>query len=398
MTGPPVITITRRELYERVWEKSVARVGRELGVWSTRLAKICERNNVPVPGYGYWSRSDADRKPLRQPLPDADCDWEITFKPSQPGPPEVEDDPRARPRLPVPRALRKPHRLIREARRALEAAWAEHGLLCAPRGCLDIQVSKKSLQRACRIMDTLIKGCEQCGWALRVPATGWSATIVNADGCDVRVRLVEALRQVPRELSETEKVWEAQCARPRKRPPYDLAPNGRLKLRIDCPDAWRYGLWHDGKRRRLEDMLDDVLASIAGMREAKLRADKARAAAEERRREQERLRLEEEERKKERLRIRMAEQARVDELVADAEAWELSRKIREYIAAWIARKEAAANAKITPGSEADKWIIWALAQADRLDPLTESPPSILDEDPNGDCAPSPAAPNQHIDQ
>jgi hypothetical protein len=31
------------------------------------------------------------------------------------------------------------------------------------------------------------------------------------------------------------------------------------------------------------------------------------------------------------------------------------------------------------GCELDEWLLWAEQQADRLDPLTESPPSILDE-------------------
>ena len=32
-------------------------------------------------------------------------------------------------------------------------------------------------------------------------------------------------------------------------------------------------------------------------------------------------------------------------------------------------------------SEFGKWLIWARAQADRLDPLVKSPPSILDTEP-----------------
>jgi hypothetical protein len=35
---------------------------------------------------------------------------------------------------------------------------------------------------------------------------------------------------------------------------------------------------------------------------------------------------------------------------------------------------------IDPDSEFAAWLEWAHQQADRLDPLAESPPSILDED------------------
>jgi hypothetical protein len=32
-----------------------------------------------------------------------------------------------------------------------------------------------------------------------------------------------------------------------------------------------------------------------------------------------------------------------------------------------------------PGGKLDDWITWACAQADRLDPMVPSPPSVLDE-------------------
>ena len=34
---------------------------------------------------------------------------------------------------------------------------------------------------------------------------------------------------------------------------------------------------------------------------------------------------------------------------------------------------------IKDGSEADQWIQWAVCQADRMDPLIENPPSVIDE-------------------
>jgi hypothetical protein len=35
--------------------------------------------------------------------------------------------------------------------------------------------------------------------------------------------------------------------------------------------------------------------------------------------------------------------------------------------------------QIAQGSEAEKWLTWASQQADRFDPLTKSPLSILDD-------------------
>ena len=42
------VSITRKQLYERVWKESLAHVGPTLGIWPTRLGKICVKNNIPL--------------------------------------------------------------------------------------------------------------------------------------------------------------------------------------------------------------------------------------------------------------------------------------------------------------------------------------------------------------
>ena len=387
MTDPATVTITRQQLYERVWVDSVAHLAPQLGVWPTRLSNLCARNRIPVPDRAYWYCSAVDRKSLRVPLPDAEQDWEISFAPSKPGPskPSVEGHDVAKTVVPE-RLPSRVHRLVREARAAIsESRYTDHGRALMPKGSLGILVSAGTAKRALRIMDTLLKACEARGWFIGATPGYRSLSIVQVQDCVLHVGIEEGLRQTPRELREWEK--SLASAYPRKREPYDLVPSGRLKLRVVCVGFWHGAEWRDGKRRRLEDMLDAVLAHLGAAPEVKMRADKARAEAEDRRREQERLRREEEERRKAAERVRLAEQTRVDELVADAEAWEQSRTVRAYIEARIAKTEAVAGAKMVPGSEADRWVVWARAQADRLDPLTESPSSILDdgtEDESGD--------------
>ena len=138
----------------------------------------------------------------------------------------------------------------------------------------------------------------------------------------------------------------------------------------------------DGTRRRLEDMLDDIMAGVEESKAAQIRHEKAQAEAAERHRVEEQLRREEEERQQEQQRKRLAEQARVDALVADAEAWDQSQKLRAYIGARVAKAQATAEASgcaIGPDSEFGKWVTWACAQADRLDPLVANVTSVSDE-------------------
>ena len=51
-----------------------------------------------------------------------------------------------------------------------------------------------------------------------------------------------------------------------------------------------------------------------------------------------------------------------------------------YIDAVI-EKHVKEHCNIKPDSEMAKWVKWANEQADRLDPLKESPPSVLDNPP-----------------
>ena len=77
MSDPAATTLSRRALYERVWERPLSAVARDLALSSNGLSKICDRLLIPYPGRGHWSKAAAGRAPERPPLP--------------PPPPGVED-------------------------------------------------------------------------------------------------------------------------------------------------------------------------------------------------------------------------------------------------------------------------------------------------------------------
>ena len=93
---------------------------------------------------------------------------------------------------------------------------------------------------------------------------------------------------------------------------------------------------------------------------------------ERRRQEEARLRAEKRERIK-------AEQAKVDLLLHEANDWKRSRELRKYIEE-KRQKQLMEGKTIETGSDFAQWLEWASQQADRLDPLAENPPSIIDED------------------
>jgi predicted Zn-dependent protease with MMP-like domain len=46
----PERTLSRKELYDLVWSTPILKVADQFGLSDRGLAKICERNQVPVPG------------------------------------------------------------------------------------------------------------------------------------------------------------------------------------------------------------------------------------------------------------------------------------------------------------------------------------------------------------
>lgn len=52
----PVIKLTRRQLYDEIWEISVAGVAKKYGIQYTHLMKQVKEANIPIPESGYWTK------------------------------------------------------------------------------------------------------------------------------------------------------------------------------------------------------------------------------------------------------------------------------------------------------------------------------------------------------
>lgn len=54
--APHPITLTRKELCEKVWFQPVHTLAKEYGISDVGLKKICKRRDIPAPGLGYWAK------------------------------------------------------------------------------------------------------------------------------------------------------------------------------------------------------------------------------------------------------------------------------------------------------------------------------------------------------
>jgi hypothetical protein len=49
-------TISRRELYDLVWSKSISKISKETNIKESVIRGICQTYKIPLPINGYWSK------------------------------------------------------------------------------------------------------------------------------------------------------------------------------------------------------------------------------------------------------------------------------------------------------------------------------------------------------
>jgi hypothetical protein len=69
-------TLTRQQLYDRVWSKPVDQLAKEFGISNVELGKACRRHGIPVPSRGYWAKKAAGHRVRQVPLPAATQPWQ----------------------------------------------------------------------------------------------------------------------------------------------------------------------------------------------------------------------------------------------------------------------------------------------------------------------------------
>lgn len=361
------VTLTRKELYDRVWEEPVDTLAKEYGLSNVGLGKACRRHDIPVPPRGYWARKVAGQKLRRPPLPPAkDGDESVTLwgseRPdSRPDAQEHAVHPliafelEPQNKIAVPDELRVRHPAIAQtkaywaAQKRGEVAYGDNKL---PR--LNISVSKETLPRAFLLLQALFGALEQRGHKIAATKEGKTVVTVLDEALDVSLREPsKQVRHVPtaKELADAKKYSWSRPA------PYDLVSSGTLVLNIENVWGTRHA-WKDGKTQRLEDVLNEV---VVGLIEAALQK-KAQREEQER----ERLRQEELERQREVVRQRARQElAKIRRLERLREATNEHQRLREFVAQL---HEVVGTVDLD--TELGRWLSWADDHVHRLDPLT----------------------------
>ncbi|HWR17521.1 MAG TPA: hypothetical protein VN577_22020 [Terriglobales bacterium] len=355
----------RDELYKEVWAEPVQRVAARYGVSGNAIAKVCRKMNIPVPGRGYWAKKDSGQHVTQRPLPpmkNVPQLWKPEPQPKTPPPPPDPEFDEIDRRMAAgdfepPATRTKRHPLVERAKELLSSSTGENNfrrLHVYGQDTLNIRVSKAVLPRALNLFNSLSDVAERIGGSVRL-TTRWSnkVTVFAAAGGEAELRIREKLTMV-KNMDKAR--WSGGHYN-------SFEPAGILILEITAYSSGLKTEWKDKPNLPLESQIPAIIATLI-----KVCVIHRRRVEEEERKELARRKREME--LEELAKLISVEEARVNALLTDVENWQRARGIRDYVAA-LETLDGEAQSK--PG-----FLEWAKDQADRLDPLTPSPSSILD--------------------
>ena len=377
--------VSREALYEEVWRDPMTIVAPRYGLSDVGLMKICKKLRIPVPGRGYWAKVKAGRPTPKLPL----LTLAVGAR-TPPGPIPLSEQEAAlraqvqdallqtrqcQPAISVPSELVDPHPLVRAAAARLRQrdGW-DHpaGVRTAPKEVLDIQVTKSCLDRALRLMDTLLKALEPSGFTARVD-TEKGETLLVGGGTTLSISIVEQIARTThtptrKEVQARNRYYDSFRRGVREEHPdisqFDWHATGRLTLTVG---GWPSRRWNDTERSLIDTRLRGIVAAIIGLAEEK----RAKETEEERHKRayHEALACYEAQ-----AHARNEERRKLSALFRDVGRLHRAIRIREFIAA--VEDRARKDGELT--LEKLQWIAWASAKADWIDPLAKGNDPILD--------------------
>lgn len=367
------ITFDRDSLYERIWKTPISRLAKDFAISDVGLAKICRKLNIPRPSRGYWEKLEYGKatKIPRLPCLNPGEPTQYTHQYSQEGKMSFNINQPTRAvvfkekKIVVPGRLERPHVLVGEtlARLRKKSRLDDYGMLSLCIRGSYVRVSPNGLDRAMRILDTLVKELESKGFCFKIDSDHISGSYLDIFGERITFSLTENARRIAHVLTADEKarqktdsLWYVKR--------YDYLPTGSLSLNINAMIASPIRKkWSDSNKCRLEDHIAGFINGVVIAAQV-VKAERLKREEEHRRWEEERKIKEEEEGQ------RRIEEARLLDLEKQAERWKRSELIREYIRA-VECEAAKMEADDEFMKKLGKWLSWAKEKANQIDPIKQ---------------------------
>ncbi|MDQ7818057.1 MAG: hypothetical protein RDU14_13600 [Melioribacteraceae bacterium] len=370
------IIINRDDLYNQVWSKPMTALAKEYGISDVGLANVCKKLNIPRPESGHWAKVQAGKDVTIVKLP--------SLKPGETDTYELNPEDNSKIDLPeeilelivkermpenkivIPEKYIRYHKMINNiVKEKTVKYFSNNPYNSSFRNNFGFKITDSSFDRALKIFDALIKALETRGYAvITKTAERGKDTFIVINGSELKIILSEKLKQTPAKEYDVNRLWNNK---------FENIPSGILKLEIDeyfSPYETETKAVRDTPTQKLEDRLNEFIIALLKGSEAKKKREEFF--------EQERIKAQKEEGKRQALLHEIKnEKKKLEKFLDNIKTYYQSYQMRLYIKA-VEDDFVKKNGEILIGSDIEKWIKWANDQADRVDPLKDSPPSVLD--------------------
>lgn len=364
------VTLSRKELYENIWQTPTTKLAKAFGLSDVALGKICKKHLIPKPPLGYWAKLAHGKRVAQTPLLTIDNPGLEVIKIGKRPPNSTIERVKSSTsnndvQVVVSERLTSPHPLVRWTMDALKSEVADQTGILRARidGCHNVSVGRQSVGRAMRLMNTLIMALESQGSTVTVVKQDrMRQTCVKILDETLEIELKEVLTRKEKQFTAAQLRERERSYWLRDRKEYEFCPSGNFVLGIltYCGEGVRK-VWSDGKRQRLENCLGSVVVGLRVAAEGVKAVRLERERWERERQENERKRLEEQER-------RRKEEEKIKHLEQVVANWNQSRKIREFVSN-VERAIAEAKEKHNKPLDLSEWLAWAHRYADSIDPI-----------------------------
>jgi len=367
-------TLTRQELYEKVWSTPMRTLAKEFWLSDRALAKKCDKHNIPKPPLGYWAKvqhGQATKKP-RLPINKIPNLENIFFQSKQVDPNKLISVAELSPQdarlikaqeFKIPKTIAKYDEPIRNFRQACAKDRVDrYGFLIPNRqkkSELDIKVSYSSFERTCKLIQAIITLFKSNDWVVSSKKHNHNdkhEAFFLAEGEEIYFKLKEKIKQIPHVLTSKEvehnKRYSSSWAHK-----YDYIHTGELTLSLVgyWPDSKLRTKWSDKPDLPIEKQLVEItkgfIHAIEATRERRLKQE-----------EQYKLNAIESDLAEQRRHLAKIESKRRGCLIEAASSFETSQKIRNLI-------KHVELSGIKSDSQKE-WLSWAEDVASDLDPTT----------------------------
>ncbi|MCP9200809.1 hypothetical protein MKO06_12890 [Gramella sp. GC03-9] len=360
------IILTRERLYSLIWEHPLTYFTQKYMVSYNSFKRICERNEVPLPPNGYWSKKKYGKEVEMPELNSLDKESKITLYLRPEGDQrdfgdltemdqkilEIEADPKTNFTIPgkLPAKL---DLVLKETKKWLhDEIRVPDNLDYYDRyhpGPIRCYVSKKQFSRSLLLFHVLLKNLKVRGHEM---IFGRYNSFVKLYGIEIEICISEKNKRikVPGRYGDE----------------YKSEPTGMLS--IQTGQYYYSKTWNDAKYIKLEDKLSAIIAWL----EIEAEAERLRKIESKKREEE---RLEKERLEQERQKLIDSELEIFKELHRNSELWHEANKLRKYLKEF--EKHIESTGEIT--QENIELLEFGKRKADWMDPFKKSEDELFSD-------------------